>query len=216
MITECGNGSSANSVLLFIPPRKYSRQISCAFVDEIVDDFRTFVLTSPLPPENQVLTFAEQLSFELRKQKVKRLTVFGLGEGAYVAQALAVALPRTVRHMILVDGTTRLAPGYASRFIQWVEWFLPLGLPLRRLSDDFDSRPFLHRIHCPALVVLSKNADKYICEQGRFIATKIPNAWLTLLSEPVRNHAGHMGQELAGLLGDFLQIPRKRPQQVAV
>lgn len=171
---------------------------------ELGDEFSILALSGGLPAQSEVMAFSQSLMRHLESQKIKRITVCGIRAGAAIAQALSVLDPKQIRRLILLDATTRLEPGVLSRSIDWLERFLPLGLPLRSLSRDFDSRPFLHRIRCPSLVLHSPGAGLYLRSQANYLAHKIPNAWL----RPLYNE-----QELAALVLEFMQVPTKRSQK---
>jgi hypothetical protein len=139
------------------------------------------------------------------KEKINRLTVMGVGKAGAVAKSLAAQSPGLVRRLILLNSTTRGAPGASARFIDNLEKFLPLGLPLRTGGDNFDSRSWLHRIGCPALVVSTRSASDYVVRESNLIAERIPNAYRV-------ENCELSSVSLLGLVKDFMQTPWKRPQ----
>jgi pimeloyl-ACP methyl ester carboxylesterase len=214
-LSQLGQSRHLGSALLFFPNKKLIGLEPAQFIGEFSADFRTFIVNSSPNSENSVIEFAVELSKLLVKHRIKRGTAFGIGTGASIAQALAITAPRMVRHIVLLDSTTRLEPSFVSRFIDSIEKCLPMGLPLRRISKAFDSRPMLHRINCPALVLYSTNATSYIRSQAQYIACKIPNAWLYGLKTPHTTSEGKASDELKSILNKFLQVPRKRPQKAS-
>lgn len=213
IFTRCGDSKAEHSVLLLVPEGQFRGKDVDAFAKKLSQEFKTFVLTSPLPSEDQVTSYTEQFGRTLLELGIKRATIFGIGAGASIAQATAVMLPRMVRRLVLLDATARLAPGFLTRFIDRVERFLPLGLPLRTLTKNFDSRPLLHRIYCPSLVLVSKKAGDYVKSQSTFISQKIPNAWFAVVGKPYTNRGSVLSDELCSLVSKFLQVPVKRPQK---
>jgi pimeloyl-ACP methyl ester carboxylesterase len=144
---------------------------------------------------------------------VKRATFLGIAAGGAVVQAMSNVYPKTVRRVILLDSSARVAPGFWQKVSDYLEEFFPLGLPLRSLSAEFDSRPMLHRIHCPALVLVSASAGVWLEDQAKMIARRIPNAWFAKLKGSSLNHEGVLSEELRSKVKEFLQVPAKRPQK---
>lgn len=183
-----------------------------SFVQELGEEFRSFILNSGLPSVDNVPAFAAQVVESLQRMGVKRATVFGFGAGGSVAQAIAILQPKFVRRLVLLDSTTRLRPNLVKRIVDKLENFLPLGLPFGRLSSEFDSRPNLHRIFCPTLVICSSEAGSYVRQQGRLLVNRIPNAAKTIL--PVyQTNLTAFNAHLHHHLTTFLQVPTKNPQK---
>lgn len=212
-LIPCGESGEQNSVLLCLPHRRYSPEEGERLLAHCAEDFRSYLLQSELPPDNNVLEFAQILSQQAAQLGVKRATLFGIGPGASVAQALAMQDSKLVRRLVLLNPTTRLLPSMFSKFIDKLERFLPLGLPLRPLSASFDSRPFLHRIDCPSLILSSPDAGHYIISEANFISNKLPNAWHVQLKHSPFTSDNSCSDELENLLKTFLNVPVKRPQK---
>lgn len=201
------------AVLIVIGNAHDNASSTCSLLGQLNKDFRTFLLESPLPPVDKVTEYSETLRRTLIKQHIKRATIFGIGSGATVAQSLAVSAPKIVRRLVLLDAAPRLAPGFLCRTVDRIERFLPLGLPLRRLRAHYDSRPTLHRIHCPTLLMLSDAAGAYETEQADFIRSRIPNCWFENLHSVYDEKRFEFSSELQEILTKFLQVPVKRPQK---
>ena len=176
-------------------------------------EFRVLSLTSPLPSMEQVVEYADAVERELKQLGVKRATLLGAGAGASVVQALAVFHPTVVRRVILVDPTARLSPSLGMRIIDRIEHFLPFGLPLRKLNSAFDSRPFLHRLRCPTLILSTPNAGLFHRQQAAYLAKKIPNARLRELTSAAVNPYRHWGEALAAEIKIWSDTPAKRSQK---
>lgn len=207
----CRNNNPKAPVLLVIPPKRLKPESAEQIAGELSDDFRVLVMGSPTPCPERVETFAEDLKTALISKGIKKVTLLGMGAGASVAQALGKE--SFVRRLMLIDATTRLEPSYLTRSIDAVERMLPLGLPLKKLSDDFDSRPYLHRIHCPCLVLNSPTATRYVKRQAKLIWKRLPNACYQALKASPITTLGVFSPELSEHLQVFLQVPAKRPQK---
>jgi hypothetical protein len=202
-----------SSTLVVIPDGKLQEAKAQALAEQLSDQFLPFLVVATLPAQNRVFEFTANLLSKLQEQKIKRATVCGFGGGATIAQALTVLEPKFVRRLILVNPTTRVSPGFASRFVDGLERMLPLGLPLRPLTDTFDSRPFLHRLRCPVLIVGQENSSDYLRQQSKFIATKVPNSWYKILARVQSEDGVLLSLEMRQLLAEFLSAPVKRPQK---
>ena len=212
-IVECGAVADASSVLLIVPDKALSEEAARVLTQDLARKFKTYVVTSSLPAVDQVIPYVEQLIGELEARKIKRVTAFGIGPGGTIPQALAVFGAKLVRRIVLLEATTRLEPGVLLRMIDRIEAFLPLGLPMRSLTNEFDSRPLLHRVHCPTLVVATKSSNSFITEQANVLAHRIPNSWLATVDAAYRKDGLAFGPEIVQLVEEFLQVPVKRPQK---
>lgn len=181
--------------------------------ERLLDRYRIVAPIKPLPHVEHVPEYTADLARALDDAGVKRLTLIGVSGGGSVAQALAVELPGIVRRVLLVDPTARITPSLSTRIIDRVERFLPTGLPLRSLTAAFDSRPLLHRLRCPVLVLVSPSAGLFEQSQARLIARRAPNARLRHLTEALYDDEGHVSGELAGMLEEFNLTPAKRSQK---
>lgn len=212
-IRQCSGGEPGSPALVVIPDHIDPVKDVCALFGELSRNNRVYVITSELPHVGHVVPFVRELRAELLRNGVKWATVLGIGAGATVAQSLSIFWPRIVRRLVILDATTRLKPGIGTRIIDKLERFLPLGLPLRQLSINFDSRPFLHRVRCPTLLLLSPDASQYLYAQARYLSAKIPNSWLVRLSQ--HHHASELelSTELQGYISEFMDVQVKRPQK---
>lgn len=201
------------SVLLVIGAFEQSAAQTCRLTGPLESEFRTFVLNSALPPRDKVPEYTAELEAALLENGIRRATVLGIGAGAAVAQSLAVAAPKMVRRLVLLNATPRLAPGFLCRTVDRIERFLPLGLPLRRVRALYDSRPELHRIHCPTLLILTADAGQYEREQAVYLHDKIPNCWMRRVASMHDQSRGRFSGELQELLARFLQVQVKCPQK---
>lgn len=210
------SSSPNNTALLFIPGQPYTDAQIEALSSSLSSHFKVLTLRNDLPASMQVFTFADALDAELKKQRIKTCTVLGVGSGTSLAQAISIRYPKRIRRVALVDAIPRVAPTALMKLIDRIEGLLPLGLPFRSLSDDFDSRPMLHRIHCPCLIALSPSADSYTKEQSTMLGKRIPNSWSHALGNEVFDATSDtlaFTREFEQLLLEFMEVPAKRPQK---
>lgn len=189
------------STFLLIPP---AGQSYLSKFSNLEDSYNFIELDYDLKDPSQVLDYAEQALNLLESRKIKSISVVGLGQGGALAQAIAVRTWRILRRLVLLDSYTRLTPTWFEQLVDRIESYLPLGLPLRKLSAAYDSRCELHRIHCPTLIVRNSNFDLHLEYQAQLLNKFIPNSWLKKIKSE---------QELYKLLIDFEQVPAKKPQK---
>lgn len=215
MIQLCSSGGeeAALGTLLIIPPKKLSPARAEQTAKGVSRELRTLVLSCDPPASREIWNFSHELVEQLEQLDAKRLTVLGIGSGGALAQALAIGYPKLVRRVVLVDSTTRLSPSKISHWIDALERFLPLGLPLRSLSRGFDSRPQLHRLRCPTLVISSGDAAPFERAEANLLTEKIPNAWFMSLAGYPLDAAWQINPALTREMLAFLQVPTKRPQK---
>ena len=155
----------------------------------------------------QLLTL--KLEEALQSLGVRQATYIGFGPAATVVQNLVILKPKLVRSLVLVDATMRAHPTLWQCLSDRIERFLPLGLPLRFRSADFDGHPLLHRMRCPALIVTSRHASQLARSQASEFASSMPSAWREVLVS--ENEA----RELTELVVQFQNVPAKAPQRAA-
>lgn len=167
-------------------------QILLIVVREIGQDWRA--------ASNELLSFIDS-------NNIRSVSFVAFGDSAVVAQALALRRPRLLRTMTFIDGATRAHPSSFVRLVEKIEGYLPLGLPFRSDFPGFDGKPFLQRIRCPVLVVLSPYADQYRKAQARLFQYGMPTSFLIEIGED------EVEQQIARAIVDFQNIPVKMPQK---
>lgn len=205
-----GDGGDASNLLLILGDASLGPSCCQNLAKSFQPEFRPLVVLGGNPAADAVLAHAKYILKCLSDRGVKRVSVFGYGDGGSVAQALTLAGGRLVRRLILLNAVTRLRPGCVLRTLDALESFLPLGLPFKSSSVAFDSRSELHRIVCPVLVVVSSAANSYCNNQAALLGQRIPNSWFIRISE--HDEAQQM-MRVAALAKDFMQVPPKQPQK---
>lgn len=167
-----------------------------------------------VPNGSEVLVYSERMLKEIEKLGLKRITLVGVAEGANVVQALTILSPRLFRRAVLIDPQSRMNPAIFTKIIDWIEKYLPVGLPFKASNKEFDSRPFLHRIRCPILVLKTPSANFYNVLETNYIASKIPNCYHIALKEKlIKTEGKGFSDEFLELLKNFNDVPVKRPQK---
>lgn len=211
-------GSDSSSVLLLLPGDTITYPIAASLAETLQEKFKILVYQGSLPNAQSVEPFAEALTESLSKLKIKRYTIFAEGSACNVAQVMALnsAADHTaaVRRLFLADPQSRMSPSHTTKFLDKFESLLPLGLPLRPLNDDFDSRSTLHRLRCPTIIGLTPNAGLFLRHEAQLMNKRIPNSLLVELKHRFGSaQSSEANREMLELLEDLLQMPVKRPQK---
>ena len=143
----------------------------------------------------------------LNEQKVRQAVFVGFGAPCSLLQRLALEHFKMVRSLIFVDATTRPHSTGVERLIDWLEQFLPLGLPFRVRGKGFYAKPFLQRIRCPVLILVRKGASAYEVSESDVLAQLLPTAWKLPWSDWPKTET--VLREIAR----FQSIPVKCPQK---
>ena len=172
------------------------------------DEFNFYQLDYDLTEPDQVLDYAKA-SIELFKEnKIRSISLVGVDSGGALAQAIAVRTWRILRRLVLIDSVTRVNLSFSEKVLNRIESFLPLGLPLRKKSKAYDSRPELHRIQCPTLIFRSSLSSSFLDYQASLLNKSIPNSWIKRL----KNTSSPIKEVLLKEILDFEKVPAKRPQ----
>lgn len=215
-VLEPTDSKSADGCFLFIIPG-YKLEVGHvnAFLSaESKLCSKVAILESDLPAGEEIISFATRLISELERLGLRRITILAREDGANIAQALCLLDPKLFRRAVLIDPRSRVHPTFSEQVIDKIESYLPVGLPFRASSKGFNSRPFLHRIRCPILVLISKSASLFSQSESEYIARKIPNCYLQKLqaTEYFSNNSG-FSEEIFKLLAEFHETSAKRPQK---
>lgn len=159
----------------------------------------------PITPANWVVAL-KGLRALLESQGVRQCSFIAYGAVASVVVAYYLEDPKAVRTLALINMTARPHPTRTTRFVDWLEELLPLGLPLRIEAEGFDAKPLLHRLRCPTLLVTTPHASAYMREQAEEICRRIPTAWHTALDH-------NDVEALAALVLSFYEVPARCPQK---
>lgn len=171
---------------------------------------RSLVIRSRTITAESWRDLSEKLVEMIAKLGVRQASLIGMGAGASLAQNAALAEPKTVRSMVVVDAASRPHPSRWERAVDAVEQRLPFGLPLRLGSSGFNVRAYLHRFRCPLLVVSTRRAGTFIREELRQLALMAPTAWqVDLAAVPADEEATSFTDTILS----FQETPAKCPQK---
>ena len=215
-IVEKEDEAKADSVFLFIlPGMTLKKENLISFLDSESRLFsRVAVLTSGLPEGEEIISYSQRLIDEIEKMGLRRVTVVASEDGANIAQALCLLDPKLIRKAALINPRSKVHPTLSEQIVDKIESFLPVGLPFRSLTSGFNSRPFLHRIRCPILVLISRGASLFSQSESEYIANKIPNCYFNKLgTSDYFNEDRGFPDEVLKLLLEFQGTSPKRPQK---
>lgn len=200
---ESGTG---RAFILLYDGAPYDRFVSLVF-EAISAVTRTLLVRSPRINTGNWNALSGELIELLEYKKIRQASFIGFGAAGSLVQNVALRQIRLVRTCALVDAATRAHPSKMTRLIDRVERALPLGLPLRSYSRDFDAKPFLQRIRCPVLIITSAHASAHERAEADVLVAALPVAWKVEL--PAANEV----EELAKLVLAFQDVPARRPQK---
>lgn len=206
-----GEASASAPALLLLAEHEPLLSVAERWASSFGEMFSLYLLDQPLPEASQVTQFVATLGAVTEERGLRRISLFGLGAASTIALEYSVRFHKSVRRLILLDACSRLRPTRFERYVDRLETLLPLGLPFRSLSKNFDARPILHQIRCPTLLLQSPEADSFVREQVQLMAQRIPNSWTcSLIDSPLQ---GELSDELHSHLEEFVKVPVKRPQK---
>lgn len=205
---------TGRSILIIDCRRSDSREshhCTDSFIAAFSESLRVVELSVP-PPRGakEWGSVSQRIEELLAGLGIRYGAVLGVGEGSVIAQHLAITRPKICQSLIVVDPVFELSETFLGRFVARVESVLPLGLPLRIGGDQFASAPFLHRIRCPTLVVVSAQVGAASAREMESMARRIPNAWYQMLN------ATDDSVEFIELVRTFLPIRNRHPMRRAV
>lgn len=205
-ILELSDQGKGRSFILLSEPGLY-RNISNCLAEEIAKGTRCINLEVPNINKDNWPDVTSDLIRFLELKSIRQASFVAFAGAASILLNLALIDLKLVRSMVLVDASTRPNPNIFQKFIDKVENFLPLGLPLRSYGKDFDSKSFLQRLRCPVLILSTINATNYINSEKELFKTGLPTAWAVSVSSE------NQVQQIHEAVMDFQKTPAKCPQK---
>lgn len=155
----------------------------------------------------KLLELSEVFKNLISSEKLTRLTLVGVGWGGALVIHYAANNIKNVRRVLFVNAISRPKQLPLEKAFEWIERFLPLGLPFRPISKEFDPRPIIHRVRCPVLVVTESGSTNSIelTAHAKFLMERLPNAWQSEITE---NGFGEVFQS-------FIGVSTKQPQKAS-
>lgn len=213
-IIKSSSGTSKET-FLFFPSKEDLKEMHS--IDEGLDCGDADVLIVNDYPESgsAVESFVDKLADAVSEKGIRWLYAVGVKEGSTLAQAMAIRHSKLIRRLMLIDPQSRKEGTTMASFIDKLESYIPCGLPLRKLGDDFDSRSDIHRVHTPSLIILTEEATSFEKAESDFLFNRLPNAWLGVLSNTAIRGAS-LKSKIELLLKqaiDFKEVAVKSPQK---
>ena len=146
-----------------------------------------------------------QLCGAMEQAAVRRATVVGAGSAGIAIFRWCCSNLKEIRRVVLIDVATRRRPSKCQAVLERIGNLLPAGLPGRHSGGSPDIRSDLHRLRCPVLLLVSRDAEAFIKKDNVLMHQHIPNSWLKEII------AGAWGAEVE----QFLDVAAKQPRRTA-
>lgn len=202
------DGGSGRAFITIVDDSEYL-PLARSVVEKLSTKARSVLLQSSPVTNTSWEPLTEVLSATLAQLNVRQASVIGMGAGATIAQNFALANPKSVRSLAIVDSSSRPHPTRWERLVDWVEERLPFGLPLRLGSQGFNVKAYLHRLRCPLLVIATTRASSFVREEIKSAALRAPTAWRIVLSGGEEEQSVQLSEALLA----FQDTPAKCPQK---
>lgn len=150
----------------------------------------------------------------MQKSQLRLCTFVSFGSACSITQYLALKYPKLLKTMILFDASSRAHPTWFLNLVDEIESKLPLGLPLRFNSKELDTKPFLHRLRLPTLIVTTNKASAHELNEAALLEDRIPTAWRLRLEDKAdsvgeKGSGKSLADEDINNIIDFQNIPPK-------
>jgi pimeloyl-ACP methyl ester carboxylesterase len=205
LLTDSGSGRPC----VVLHERGDTLRLATTLTETLSTKGRVLRIETPVVNDQNWEDLTTALLALLSERAVRHAAFISFGACGALVQALALRALRLVRTIVFVDASTRAHPSRMSRVVDQIEKWLPLGLPLRLAQSGFDAKPFLQRIRCPVLVVISPAASPYERSEATVLEAGLPTAWMATLG------TANTSEELAALVLEFQEVPAKCPQKRA-
>jgi hypothetical protein len=198
-------GQGRSFVLVFDEPAYEHIVVSLA--DVLKQKSKVLVYRSQSVDGSNWNNLSQALRASLAEQSVRQASLVAMGSASALIQNIGLEDVKLVRSLVIIDGTCRPHPNWKDRLIDRIESSLPLGLPFRGSTEGFDSKPYLQRLRCPILLVLTSLATEFVRDQAVGMAGRLPTSWLVDLA------ANSEPNKLGELVENFQDVPVKCPQK---
>jgi hypothetical protein len=214
-LEQYSDSENNNSLLLILPGHNLNLDALREISKTLQANFKVLLYLGDLPKPTEVYEFAKNFCDNLINLGHKRFTIFAESAACALAQALTLHSNSTgtgaVRRLLLLDPQSRIKPNLLNKILDKIESKLPLGLPLRPLNEDFDSRSSLHRLRCPVTIALSQESNLFLRHEASLLHKRIPNCYYVEFSHSLHTNQGK--QDLLHELNKLLQKSVKNPQK---
>jgi hypothetical protein len=204
IISDAGKGKAI--IVVYEKRRNYS-SLATAVIESLPKTSRLTLLAVEPFDEKSWQKRASQLEETITDLKVRYGCFLTFGGVSALVQHLYLALPKTVRSLVLVDATTRPHPSLLTRILSSLEAHLPIGLPFRSSDAVFNGKPFLQRFRCPVLILSTDLASHYQKLEAEILLNTLPTSWKKGISGTKPE------LEIPQLVIDFQSVAAKSPQR---
>ncbi len=192
----------------FIQEEKSSGEFSLEQLEScFVSNSRILVIQTPIVSDDNWLLISEQILKTLEEMGIRQVSFVGLGATTSLCQHIALINNKLTRSLVLINPMTRPNPTRFQKIVDRVENFLPLGLPLRQKTKNFDSKPFLQRLRSPLLILTTNDVDHYTTQESQLMLKRVPTSWHVQLNNEQPE------KKASDLINEFENVPVKCPQK---
>ena len=202
-------GAGRTFVVLFEQDSDYTEDSDNLF-QELSKSAKVVLLSIPVINKDNWEQITQKLQLLLEEQKVRQASFISFGDAGVVTQNLYLRNAKIVRSLLLIDGSSSPHPTWWDTFIDSLEKYFPLGLPLRGESKNFNARSHLQRIRCPVLRVSTVKATSFFKAESLAASEAMPTAWSCDLTVDYKDQ--NQSSVLALIASQFQEIPAKCPQ----
>jgi len=202
----CSDTGKGRSFVIIFERGHYS-SFATSLSTVVAEKARVVLLEVDLITKSNWPLLSEEVQARLKELSIRQASFIGFGAAGSLVQNIYLLQPRLIRTVVLIDASTRPHPDFFTRVTERLERTLPLGLPLRKHQKGFDSKPFLHRIRCPTLIVKSSQSTVYQRSEAEVLSSGLPTSWL--LSLESENEVNELEEHVSL----FQDVPAKRPQK---
>ncbi len=206
LVEESGRGQTS----IVISEKGCADFLDRKVIDDLISNGRLLKFATAEITDENWQEISRQFIELLDSHGVRQASFVGVEDAGSIVQHLALTNLKRIRRIVLIDPATRAHPRLFDKITDWVEKKLPLGLPLRVVGKAFDSKPFLHRIRCPVLLVKSRTSNEAELAEIEFMSNHLPTAWMVDLSAD--NNDSEI-ESLNAAISEFQLVAAKRPRK---
>ncbi len=192
----------------FIQEKKSAYTFSLEKLENsFVSNSRILVIETPTVTNDNWLLISEETLKKLEDLGIRQASFVGFAATTSICQHIGLINNKLTRSLVLINPMTRPNPTAAQKIIDRLENFLPLGLPLRQKTKNFDSKPFLQRLRSPLLILTTNDVDHYTARESQLMLKRVPTSWHFQLSKDQPE------LQASELINEFENVPVKCPQK---
>ena len=200
LISDEGKGRA----FVFISEANHSNSVLNQLNTNLATNSRLIKLEVELITENNWQNLSREIIQLFSELKIRQASIIASNAGTSLAQNICLLEQKLIRSLVLINPVTKPHPTKLEKITDYLESFLPLGLPLRNQSRKFDSRPFLQRLRSPVLVFLTTNHTNQQEKEAELLVNRAPTAWKFKITDKT---------DILDLVNQFEKVPVKCPQK---